>query len=129
MRSFNELNSGYRLYGIRNISPKYQIYSGMVEFPSGLKASVIFGFKEADGKMEHVSVSPVNPRHVCTWEEMCWIKDLFFKPDEMCVQVHPREDRYIHGVGSGSRRTENVLHIWRPADGDFSILNHPEDWD
>lgn len=125
MRPFEELASGYRISGIRTISTRFMIFGGTVEFFTGLKATVIFGYKEADGKMEHVSVAPVNSRHICTWDEMCFIKDLFFRPEEMVVQIHPAEDRYFHGFD----KAKNVLHLWRPADGDFSILNHPEEWD
>ena len=38
---------------------------------------------------DHVSVSYRN--RCCTWEEMCQIKDMFFRDDETVVQYHPAE--------------------------------------
>ena len=43
---------------------------------------------------EHVSVSR---RDRCpTWDEMCWVKDLFWDPDETVLQFHPPKSRYIN---------------------------------
>ena len=107
---------------------KFHVYEGFVEW-SGFKASVIFGYDES-GLMEHVSVSPFKRRQIPTWEEMCKVKQIFFRENEMVVEIHPSEERYVHGVGSpGGKPLENVLHLWRPMNGDFSILNHPEKWD
>lgn len=108
---------------------KYNVYEGWVEWP-GFKGSVCFGYDEGiDGCMEHVSVSSFKKRQLPTWDDMCKLKDMFFYPDEMVVQIHPKEERYVHSVGLGKRKLENVLHLWRPKDGDFSALNHPEKWD
>ena len=43
----------------------------------------------------------------CTWEEMCYIKKVFFRPDEVVVQYHPAESDYINVH-------KYVLHLWRP---------------
>ena len=102
--------------------PECETYHGSVHWRD-FHASVVFGYNE--NGMEHVSVSPYNRNRVPTWEEMCRIKDLFFREDEMVVQIHPAAERYVHGVNG----LDNVLHLWRPKDGDFSILNHPERWD
>ena len=53
---------------------------------------------------DHVSVSL--PNMTPTWAMMCFIKDLFFKEDEVAVQYHPRKEDYIdyHPF---------CLHIWR----------------
>lgn len=107
---------------------KYQIYKGWVDL-HGFRGSVVFGYDEA-GLMEHVSVSSYKHRQLPTWTHMCRLKDIFFYPDEMVVQIHPKEDRYLHGVRRlGGKPLENVLHLWRPMNGDFSILNRPEEWD
>ncbi len=47
---------------------------------------------------DHVSVS--RDDRIPTWEEMQWVKELFFKDSEAVMQVHPRS-----------------LHMWRPNDG------------
>ena len=54
---------------------------------------------------DHVSVSFAN--RTPTWEEMCIAKDVFFKPDECCVQYHPAEKDYVN-------IHDHCLHIWRP---------------
>ena len=38
---------------------------------------------------------------------MCAIKDMFFEPEEECVQFHPKKINIA----------QNCLHIWRPVDG------------
>jgi hypothetical protein len=54
---------------------------------------------------DHVSVS--TPTRCPTWEEMCFIKELFFRDDEWVMQLHPA-------------KAENIsyhpfcLHLWRP---------------
>jgi hypothetical protein len=54
---------------------------------------------------DHVSVSL---RHrIPTWQEMNWIKNLFFEDEDCVVQFHPPKSEYIN-VG------KNVLHLWRP---------------
>lgn len=57
---------------------------------------------------EHVSVS-VPRKHRCpTWEEMCWVKDLVWEPEECVVQFHPPASEYrnFHPY---------CLHLWKPA--------------
>ena len=61
---------------------------------------------------DHVSVS-VGPRggkerRCPTWEEMCWIKDQFFEPEELVVQYHPPKSAYVNAH-------PYCLHLWRPV--------------
>ena len=54
---------------------------------------------------DHVSVSF---RNRCpTWDEMCRIKDMFFYPEETCVEYHPAKADYVNICNT-------CLHIWRP---------------
>lgn len=115
-----------RLADLDPRADKWEIYRGFVQW-DGFEGSVLFGFNEC-GLMEHVSVSHRNRRKLPTWNDMAKLKDMFFRPDEMVVQVHPAEANYVHGVGRGANKLENVLHLWRPMNGDFSILNRPEEW-
>jgi hypothetical protein len=46
-----------------------------------------------DTGWEHVSVSA--QFSTPTWEEMCWVKDLFWREDETVVQYHPRRSEYV----------------------------------
>lgn len=64
-------------------------------------ASVVFSW---GGGWDHVSVS--FPNRCPTWEEMCEIKQMFFRPDEVCVQYHPAESEYVN-------THPYCLHIWR----------------
>lgn len=106
-----------------NGADRFHIYEGWVDWP-GFKGTVVFGYDEA-GLMEHVSVSCMNRRKLPSWDDMAKLKNMFFYPEEMVVQIHPAESRYLHGVNG----LDNVLHLWRPMNGDFSILNTPERWD
>ena len=104
---------------------KHEVYHGQVSWDDlKFRGSVVFGFNE-NGIMEHVSVSSFSRAQLPSWEVMCRLKDMFWNKDEMVVQIHPAESRYVHGVLG----LENVLHLWRPKDGDFKLLNHPELWD
>lgn len=62
----------------------------------------------------HVSVSLFsrNP----SWDEMCFIKDLFFDAEEMCIQFHPKKSQYVNVH-------EHCLHIWQPPKDVSDILN------
>lgn len=61
----------------------------------------------ADG-WDHVSVSL--ERRCPTWDEMCWIKELFFDDTECVVQYHPSKSDYIN-------EHPFVLHLWKPGNG------------
>jgi hypothetical protein len=54
---------------------------------------------------EHVSVS--NQQRCPTWEEMCWVKDLFWAPEECVMQYHPPQSKYVN-------KHDRCLHLWRP---------------
>lgn len=54
---------------------------------------------------EHVSVSLKD--RTPTWEEMCLVKDLFWRPDECVVQFHPPEAEYVN-------HHPFTLHLWKP---------------
>lgn len=59
---------------------------------------------------EHVSVSIANnPQATPTWEDMCFVKGLFWYPDEWVIQYHPAQSDYIN-VHPG------VVHLWKPVD-------------
>lgn len=41
-----------------------------------------------------------------SWEEMCYIKGLFWDEDDLVVQYHPKKSDYVNNH-------ENTLHLWR----------------
>lgn len=66
----------------------------------------------SDGRgWQHVSVSLIdNPHATPKWSVMCKVKDLFWEPEEVVVQFHPRASEYVsHHPG--------CLHLWRCIDG------------
>lgn len=54
---------------------------------------------------DHVSVSRKN--RCPNWPEMCFIKDIFFKDDEVVIQYHPKKSEYVNDH-------KNCLHLWKP---------------
>ena len=65
-----------------------------------------------DNVWEHVSVS--TPRRPPNWQEMCFVKDLFWAEDECVVQYHPPVASYINN-------DPYCLHLWRWRGGEFPM--------
>lgn len=53
----------------------------------------------------HVSVS-LDKRDPI-WEEMCFVKHLFFDKEDLCLQFHPKQSQYVN-------LHKHCLHIWQP---------------
>lgn len=79
---------------------------GMGVFTQGSlnKMTVIWSY---GGGWEHVSIDGKN--RMPTWDEMCQLKDMFFKDDECCVQYHPPKSEYVNNI-------PYCLHIWKPIE-------------
>jgi hypothetical protein len=58
-----------------------------------------------DNGWNHVSVSL--EKRTPIWDEMCFVKNLFFQPEEMCLQFHPKKSQYVNAHNF-------CLHIWQP---------------
>lgn len=56
---------------------------------------------------EHLSVS--TPVKCPTWEQMCFMKDIFWDEEEVCMQLHPKKSEYINNM-------PYCLHIWKSID-------------
>ncbi len=54
----------------------------------------------------HVSVSL--PGRCPAWEEMCYVKDLFFDPEETVMQLHPPRSTWVSNH-------KYCLHLWEPV--------------
>lgn len=63
---------------------------------------------------EHVSVSPYKRNVIPSWDDMCYIKDLFWDEDECVVQYHPPKSQYVNMV-------PNCLHLWKPVGHDLEM--------
>lgn len=59
------------------------------------------------GGWEHVSVSLKN--RCPTWEEMCFVKNLFWREDECVIQFHPPKADYVNNHPF-------CLHLWKPTE-------------
>lgn len=75
---------------------------GAFQFPNGLRVIL-----SAEMGWDHVSVS--RDDRCPTWDEMCWIKDTFFKDAEVVMQLHPAKEHYVN-------YHPFCLHLWRPHD-------------
>jgi len=110
MKNLNELDK----YRIRSAIFPATDHSGAFKvFVNGRSFQVIASVDSiGSGIWEHVSVVPKNQKRCPTWDEMCAIKDMFFNPEEECIQYHPKHSKYVN-------YHEYCLHIWRPADGNL----------
>lgn len=54
---------------------------------------------------EHVSVSTQTGPP--SWDEMCFVKGLFWMDEECVMQLHPPKSQYVNDH-------PYVLHLWRP---------------
>lgn len=61
---------------------------------------------------EHISVSLHN--RCPTWEEMCFIKGLFWDEDDCVMQLHPPKSEYVNNH-------PYCLHLWRPINSAIPV--------
>ena len=111
MKDVNEILNDDKIKIIwRNIKNEKAIQLKLtVESPEGKDALV--KFTRALG-WEHLSVSFED--ETPSWDFMQCMKELFWKDDEVCFQLHPSKDEYINNH-------EYCLHIWRPLNYDLTL--------
>jgi hypothetical protein len=66
---------------------------------------------------DHVSVKAADPGghlRTPTWDEMVYVKDLWFKQEECALQYHPAKKDYVNCH-------PHVLHLWRPQKLDIPM--------
>ena len=82
------------------------------------------GMIASDGAgWDHVSVSC--KRRCPTWDEMCWVKRLWFDDRETVIQYHPSSENYVN-------HHPFCLHLWRPqTDAELGAVRDQwgEEWD
>lgn len=77
-------------------------------FGHGLAPSSLRIIASDGAGWEHVSISL---RDRCpTWDEMCWVKDLFWDECDCVMQLHPPKAEWINCH-------PYCLHLWRPTGG------------
>lgn len=64
-------------------------------------------FDAPEWKWQHVSVSVEGDKRPPRWSVMCWVKDLFWEPEDWVVQFHPAQSQYVNFHPA-------CLHLWRP---------------
>lgn len=99
MRSFEEIKESGNL---RDVDICMDGLTGIIHI-GGWDGSVICS---TGAGWEHVSVAPFAKRITPSWDDMCRIKDMFFKDDEAVIQIHPCKADYVNNLG-------NCLHLWR----------------
>ncbi len=78
-----------------------------IDGPCGARSKIIASPGDAndDVPWEHVSISCHN--RCPNWTEMCFVKDLFWEPEEAVMQLHPPKSDYVN-------QHPYCLHLWRP---------------
>jgi hypothetical protein len=61
------------------------------------------------GGWEHVSAS--YPNRCPTWDEMCAVKDIFWDPEDVVMQLHPARSQHVN-------IHDFCLHLWRKTYGE-----------
>ncbi|MCD8322376.1 MAG: hypothetical protein LUC89_05770 [Oscillospiraceae bacterium] len=109
MRNLNELDQ-YRIKGFPLNNGNSPIQGAFHIQTKGRAFAVIASIdRQMDGSpVEHISISHRNEKIYPTWDELCEIKDIFFLPEEACVQFFPRKSEYVNIKG-------NCFHLWRPV--------------
>lgn len=98
-------------------STKDDGFNGAFFIPTHLEGGSHFGVICSDGEgWEHVSVSL--PDRTPTWDEMCYIKSLFWESHEVVMQLHPAEAEYV-------KNCSTCVHLWKPTS---AVIPTPPAW-
>ncbi len=118
MKFSSKLEEYRVLRDARMASPPYATWGAFVDVPGPCGAHFLIiatdgqsSDSELDG-WEHVSVSLGKHRRPPNWTEMCFVKDLFWGPEECVVQFHPPRSEYVNNH-------PGVLHLWRCTKAEF----------
>jgi hypothetical protein len=107
-----KLESGRIRSGPTASDPSWGAYGQFfVQGPCGEQLCIVASGADADDVMsegwEHVSIS--TRRRPPNWQEMCFVKDLFWDENECVIQFHPPRSEYVNNH-------PHCLHLWRPND-------------
>lgn len=61
----------------------------LVPGPLNFKLQVISSGTDEKHGWEHVSVTTYRKKRIPTWIEMCFVKEIFWDPEENVIQFHP----------------------------------------
>lgn len=87
-------------------------FNGMFRLTYGSKilrcvASDGTGSNDDRFQWQHVSVSVEFDHRPPSWDAMCWVKDLFWEPEDWVCQFHPAKSEYVNFH-------PGCLHLWKP---------------
>ena len=100
MRSLQEIADNLKAAKIKVI--QVSIDGGFAKMPSG--RTIVWSYA---GGWEHVSI---NDKHTTpTWDDMCRLKDMFWRDDETVIQYHPAKADYVNNL-------KHCLHLWKPIE-------------
>ena len=97
-----------RMSGAKMYYSETQTYNDMINLPDSGLCTCVFGLNEYG--YEHVSMSPCKKNKIPSWEDMTYLKNIFWMDEEECYQIMPRKSEYVNIKG-------NCLHLWRPVNG------------
>lgn len=105
MKDLDELNEYRRPHPLSREKGDSSHGCFVVPYKKTKKVAILRIVASGSEGWDHVSISLEN--RCPTWEEMDFVKRLFFKPDEVAIQYHvPVEDHIsLHPY---------CLHLWRP---------------
>lgn len=101
MKSMSEIKSTPRIVVLREAKEEGWAEVELQSSKDAHPATVVFSW---GGGWDHVAVSFHSRKP--TWDEMCEVKRMFFKPEETAWEYHPMESKYINNH-------PYALHIWR----------------
>lgn len=97
----------YRIRGGKFASSNEDGLNGAFLFSKPGEARRIFCIVSDELDWKHVSVSFGPNKSVPSWEVMCWVKEIFFEPEETAMQLHPPRSQWISNH-------PGCLHLWAP---------------
>jgi len=96
--------------GLYRSEPGYK--NGFFQIPFRSSTLRVLVYAGASDGWEHVSISLKNRNP--NWEEMCFIKDLFWDEEECVLQLHVPKSQWINNH-------PYCLHLWRNKNATFEL--------
>lgn len=82
--------------------------NGIFRLPRQGKSGKFFTVIASNGMgWEHVSVTIPTEKRCPTWEEMCYIKGVFWDDQDAVMQLHPPRSQWVNNH-------PHCLHLWKP---------------
>jgi len=100
----------FERYRLKKYSSSSDGKNGAFLVPIGRKE--IFVIISDGAGWDHLSASLRS--RTPTWEEMNFLKDLFFEDEETVVQYHPKKSEYVNNH-------DFCLHLWRKHGYEFQL--------